>query len=136
MPKVDSQGVQIDYESVGDGPPIVLVHGFASSREGNWRRAGWLDRLTGSGRRVVALDCRGHGRSDKPHEPSAYDGQAMSEDVVAVMDAAGVEQADLMGYSMGGAIALDLVVRYPERFRSVIIGGAGLREDRADTERR
>ena len=62
----DSDGTTIAYDDVGEGPPIVLVHGFASSRDGNWRRPGWYDALAGAGRRVIALDCRGHGGSEKP----------------------------------------------------------------------
>ncbi len=125
MAKVTSNGVEIDYERVGDGPPILLVHGFASSKYGNWNQSGWYDFLTGAGREVIALDCRGHGRSGKPHESAAYDGSQMADDVLAVMDAAAVEKADLMGYSMGGGISLALVTREPSRFNSVVIGGAG-----------
>jgi pimeloyl-ACP methyl ester carboxylesterase len=130
MPYVESRGVSIHYKDTGpdsNTSPIVLVHGFSSSLDGNWRAAGWFDALTGAGRRVVALDCRGHGGSDKPHDPEAYSDFAMADDVLSVMDACAIERADLMGYSMGGGIALDLVLRDPQRFRSVILGGAGLR---------
>ncbi len=125
MATVNSNGVEIDYERMGDGPQIVLVHGLASSKHGNWNQSGWYDFLTGAGREVIALDCRGHGRSGKPHESTAYDGSQMADDVLAVMNAAGVEKADLMGYSMGGGISLALVTREPSRFYSVVIGGAG-----------
>jgi pimeloyl-ACP methyl ester carboxylesterase len=74
----------------------------------------------------MALDCRGHGSSGKPHTSDAYDGNQMADDVIAVMDAAGLERADLMGYSMGARIAMNLLARYPDRFSSVVIGGAGL----------
>ncbi len=136
MATTTSNGVLIAYETAGNGPPIVLVHGFASSRDGNWKAMGWFDHLVNDGRRIVALDCRGHGESGKPHDSAAYDGPRMSEDVIAVMDTAGVEEADLMGYSMGGGIALDLLARHPGRFRSVIIGGAGLGGPSAGTSRR
>ncbi|HEU0167638.1 MAG TPA: alpha/beta fold hydrolase [Chloroflexota bacterium] len=136
MPIVDSHGVPIHYEVAGDGAPIVLVHGFASSLQGNWGRTGWIDLLRAQGRQVVGLDCRGHGSSGKPHDSAAYDGHAMPEDVVAVMDAAGVGRADLMGYSMGGWISLNLLSRHPDRFRSAIIGGAGLRTAAAEPTRR
>jgi pimeloyl-ACP methyl ester carboxylesterase len=136
MATITSNGVPIVYETVGNGPPIVLVHGFASSRDGNWKSQGWFEYLVNEGRQVVALDCRGHGESGKPHDSAAYDGNQMSEDVVAVMDAAGIEKADLMGYSMGGGIALDLLVRHPGRFGLVIIGGAGLGGPGSDTSRR
>jgi pimeloyl-ACP methyl ester carboxylesterase len=75
---------------------------------------------------VVGLDCRGHGGSGKPHDPAVYGDPLMLGDVLAVMDAAALERVDLMGYSMGGAIALALMARFPERFTSVIVGGAGL----------
>src|SRR3954451_6464620 len=101
MPTVQSAGVPIDYEVIGAGPPIVLVHGFLSSFEGNWGQSGWIEFLVGLGRMVVGLDIRGHGESGKPRERGAYDLQLMAGDVLAVMDANGVEHADLMGYSMG-----------------------------------
>ena len=136
MPIVDSSGVPIHYEVTGDGAPIVLVHGFASSLQGNWSRTGWIDFLTARGRQVIGLDCRGHGASGKPHDSAAYDGHAMPDDVLTAMDAAAVDRADLLGYSMGGWISLNLLSRHPERFRRVIIGGAGLRTAAADPARR
>ena len=125
MPTFDSSGVPINYIVEGSGPPLVLVHGFASSLDGNWRAPGIIDALVKAGRQVIALDCRGHGKSGKPHDPRAYDGWAMSDDVPALMDHLGVQQADLVGYSMGGVIVTSLLVRRPERFRSVIIAGIG-----------
>jgi pimeloyl-ACP methyl ester carboxylesterase len=125
MPTFDSNGVAINYIVEGEGPPIVLVHGFASSLQGNWKAPGIVDALVGAGRKVIALDCRGHGRSGKPHEPDAYGGTAMSDDVIALMDVLDVAKADLMGYSMGGFIASALMVSHPDRFNSVILSGVG-----------
>lgn len=125
MPVLDVDGVPIHYIDEGDGPAIVLVHGFASSLHGNWRAPGIVDVLVRSGRRVVALDCRGHGRSGKPHDPDAYGGTVMADDVIALMDHLGIDVADLFGYSMGGFISASLLVRRPERFRSVILAGVG-----------
>ncbi|HEY7801925.1 MAG TPA: alpha/beta hydrolase [Dehalococcoidia bacterium] len=125
MPEFDSNGVSINYIDEGSGPAVVLVHGFASSLQGNWRAPGIVDALIATGRRVVALDCRGHGRSGKPHDPTAYDGTKMADDVIALMDHLHIDVADLMGYSMGGGIAASLLVRHPERFRSVILAGVG-----------
>jgi pimeloyl-ACP methyl ester carboxylesterase len=136
MPTVQSAGVRIQYEVQGDGPPIVLVHGFSSSFDGNWRGQGWVEFLVGDGRKVIGLDCRGHGSSEKPHDPAAYAGHKMPDDVIAVLDDLGLEQVDLMGYSMGGWITVNLLSRHAGRFRSAIVGGAGLRTAAADPARR
>lgn len=125
MPTIDSGGVTISYVVEGSGFPVVLVHGFASSVRGNWRGPGIIDALVAAGRRVVALDCRGHGASGKPHDPESYSGSRMTDDVIAVMDHEGIERSDLMGYSMGGFIAASLLVRQPERFGRVILAGVG-----------
>jgi pimeloyl-ACP methyl ester carboxylesterase len=124
MPFFDSDGLKIHYEDRGSGDPAVLVHGFASNAKNNWGVTGWLD-LLACDRRVVALDCRGHGQSDKPHERGAYTATSMEDDVIALMDHAGIRRALLMGYSMGGRISMGLLVRYPERFRAVVLGGIG-----------
>jgi pimeloyl-ACP methyl ester carboxylesterase len=124
MPFFDSDGLKIHYEDRGTGDPAVLVHGFASNAENNWGMTGWLD-LLARDHRVVALDCRGHGQSDKPHERAAYAASAMEDDVIALMDHAGIRRALLMGYSMGGRISMGLLLRYPQRFRAVVLGGIG-----------
>ena len=118
-------GVRIAYETVGEGPSVVLVHGFAASRRQNWKEPGWYDTLTGAGYRVVAMDCRGHGESDKPHDPAAYDHTIMAEDVVAVMEAANAVPAFLMGYSMGGFISMHVLMDHPDFLKKVVIGGVG-----------
>ena len=125
MPTIDSIGVTISYVAEGGGPPVVLVHGFASSVQGNWRAPGIIDALDAAGRRVVAIDCRGHGESAKPHDPEAYSGSRMPDDVIAAMDREAIDRADLIGYSMGGAIAASLLVTSPERFGRVILAGVG-----------
>ncbi|MDE2182843.1 MAG: alpha/beta hydrolase [Alphaproteobacteria bacterium] len=117
-------GTRIAFGSKGEGRPVVLIHGFASSREQNWVSTGWIDRLAHSGFRVVSSDCRGHGHSDKPHAPEAY-GEHMIEDILAVMDAAGVPAADVMGYSMGAMLAIRLMMSHPERVRRVVAAGIG-----------
>jgi pimeloyl-ACP methyl ester carboxylesterase len=128
--------VPIHYAVIGQGPPIVLVHGFSSSFERDWRRSGWVDFLVGEGRRVIGLDLRGHGRSGKPHAPEAYAGNRIPDDVLAVMDAVGVEQVDVIGYSMGALVALNLLARRPERFASAVVGGIGLPRPSSDPEQR
>ena len=121
---VAADGVRIAYEIVGEGAPIILAHGFASDRKQNWKDVGWYETLTGAGYRVVALDFRGHGESDKPHDDGAY-GDKMLGDVLSVMDAGGIERADLMGYSMGAILSIGLVMSAPQRFRRVVLGGIG-----------
>jgi pimeloyl-ACP methyl ester carboxylesterase len=118
-------GIRIAYETVGTGDPVVLVHGFAASRVQNWKDPGWYDTLVGAGFRVIAMDCRGHGESDKPHDPSFYDHTIMAEDVVAVIEAAGAGNAFLMGYSMGGFLSMHVLMDHPELLRKVVLGGVG-----------
>jgi pimeloyl-ACP methyl ester carboxylesterase len=120
----DSDGVTIHYEVFGEGKPIILVHGFASSTNGNWVSTGWIEALTPI-RQVVALDCRGHGLSGKPHDAQAYAGGQMADDVVRLMEHLRIERADLFGYSMGAGISLQLLVGHGDRFDSVVLGGIG-----------
>jgi pimeloyl-ACP methyl ester carboxylesterase len=119
----DSDGVRIRYLDLGEGEAVVLLHGFALSAEVNWGLTGLLDSLPQE-YRMLALDQRGHGRSDKPHEPEDY-GLEFVEDVVRLLDALEIEKAHIVGYSMGGSLALRLAADHPDRVRSVVIGGAG-----------
>jgi pimeloyl-ACP methyl ester carboxylesterase len=130
MPFFDSAGVRIHYEVFGEGEPLVLVHGFVANLQVNWVATGWVDTLRPL-RQVIALDCRGHGESDKPYDPAAY-GEAMADDVVRMMDHLEIERADLMGYSMGGRISLDLMTRYGDRFSRAVLGGVGAGATRRD----
>lgn len=118
-------GVRLAYDVVGQGPPVFLIHGFASGRTQNWKDAGWYQALTGAGYRVVAMDCRGHGESDKPHEVEFYGHDKMAEDARTVMAAAGIVPTFLMGYSMGGFISLHLLLEHPDELRKLAIGGVG-----------
>lgn len=131
-------GVAIAYDVAVDGPPIVLIHGFGANRAITWRNTNWYDWLTRAGRQVIALDCRGHGMSGKPHEREAYDDRRMLADVLAVLDARGLEAADVVGYSMGGYLTINLVHEAPERVRRAVIAGVGksyfsVWTDRAET---
>jgi pimeloyl-ACP methyl ester carboxylesterase len=121
-----SQASRFTTKSLETGPPIFLVHGFTHSLHTNWVSTGWIDFLTDAGRQVIALDLRGHGNSDKPHDPAPYAGTLMADDVIAVMDAVGLKRADLMGYSFGGWLTVSLLSRHAARFNSAVVGGAGL----------
>ncbi len=118
-------GVRIAYDIAGEGAPIVLVHGFGASRVQNWRAPGWYETLTGAGYRVIALDCRGHGESDKPHAPTFYGESTMASDIALMMQATGYAFAFVMGYSMGGSLTIRLMSDQPKRARAVVIGGVG-----------
>ncbi len=101
------------------------MHGFGSSRLQNWKSTGWYGGLTEAGFSIVAMDCRGHGDSGKPHEESAYGHDRMAQDVIAVMDAAGLNSALVCGYSMGGFIGLRLLAAHSERVTRLAIAGVG-----------
>lgn len=126
MPQFTYDGVEIAFFDQGDGEPIVLVHGFASTKEVNWIVPGWVATLTGAGRRVIALDNRGHGASAKLYDPAAYRSPIMAEDVRALIDHLGLPRADVMGYSMGARIAAFLALAHPTRVRSAVLGGLGM----------
>lgn len=105
---------------------IILVHGFASSHRINWVDTSWTTRLTESGFRVIALDNRGHGQSDKLYQPELYTPLIMAEDVIALMDHLHIAQADIMGYSMGARITAVLACHFQTRLRSALLGGLGI----------
>lgn len=121
---VAPDGVRLAYNVTGEGEPVLLVHGFASSREQNWGSTGWIERLARAGYRVVSFDFRGHGHSDKPHDPEAY-GPRMLDDMLAVMQATGLEAPYIMGYSMGAIISIRFLVLYPERVSKLVAAGIG-----------
>lgn len=123
MPRFHHDNVEIAYLDEGEGEPIVLIHGFASNAAVNWVQPGWLATL--KGRRVIALDNRGHGASTKLYDPAAYHSAAMASDVAALLDHLGLGRADVMGYSMGARIAAFLALRNPQRVRSAVFGGLG-----------
>jgi len=122
LPQVS--GVKIHYETFGQGKPIILLHGFPLSFQLNWVGTNWVEPLLPV-RRVVGLDCRGFGDSDKPHDPQAYGVENMAGDILRLMDHLGIDKADLLGYSMGAMISAHLLFNHSERFTSVILSGAG-----------
>ena len=117
-------GIELSYLDSGRGVPVVLLHGFASDSYRNWVGPGVFDAIRATGRRVVALDARGHGASDKPHDEAAYSHRAMVRDVQALLDHLGAEVADVCGYSMGAITTVQLPPLEP-RVRSVVLGGIG-----------
>jgi len=121
-----SDGIEIHYLDVGEGDPVLLIHGFASNIEANWVSTGWVSALTQAGRRVIALDNRGHGQSEKLYEPERYGAPAMAEDAVRLMDHLGIGKADIIGYSMGSRISAFLTFAHPDRVRSLVFGGLGI----------
>ena len=127
MPRFTHDGVEIAFLDEGEGEPIVLVHGFASNKEVNWVGPGWVTALTRAGRRVIALDNRGHGASGKLYDPAAYHSAVMAEDVRALIEHLGLPNADVMGYSMGARITAFLALSHPGRVRSAVLGGLGIR---------
>lgn len=124
-----SDGVRLHYELHGHegGRPIVVVHGFASHYRLNWVGTKWQEALTHAGFRVIGLDCRGHGSSDKPHDSAAYAGGTMAADVVRLLDHLHLARADYLGFSMGARIGLQAVLDHPERWRSAVLAGLGTR---------
>lgn len=119
--------IEIAYLDEGEGEPIVLVHGFASNKNVNWVFPNWVATLTRAGRRVIALDNRGHGQSSKLYDPAEYHIGLMANDVRALLDHLDITRADVMGYSMGGRITAFLALDQPDRVRSAILGGIGIR---------
>src|SRR5499427_1611811 len=120
MASFTNGAVEIAYLDEGEGEPIVLVHGFASTKEVNWVNPGWVATLTRAGRRAIALDNRGHGASSKRYDPLDYHVDKMADDVRALMDHLGLDRCDTMGYSLGARIGAFLAVQQPDRVRSLI----------------
>jgi pimeloyl-ACP methyl ester carboxylesterase len=123
----DSDGVRIHFEVNGPehGNPLVAVHGFASDYQLNWVGSRWQETLTTAGFRVIGLDCRGHGHSDKPHDRDAYAVATMADDVQRLLDRLDIETAAYLGYSMGARIGLELILRAPRKVMRAVLGGIG-----------
>jgi pimeloyl-ACP methyl ester carboxylesterase len=123
-PNFDSDGVKIHYVVQGkeDGEPVLLIHGFTLNIEGQWDP---VIKVLEKDYKVLALDCRGHGGSEKPHDPKKY-GLEMTRDAVRLLDHLKIDKAHVVGYSMGAGITLQMAARYPERVRTATLGGGGL----------
>lgn len=118
-----SDGVKIHYLTQGKGTPVVLIHGYTGSAQGNWFSNGVAEALA-KNHLVVALDCRNHGKSDKPQ----LNGPGKAEDVIELMDHLKIQKAHLHGYSMGGGIVGRLLVLIPDRIITAAFGGSGIQE--------
>jgi pimeloyl-ACP methyl ester carboxylesterase len=129
MNRFNSGGLTLAFDDIVPATPamgtVLLVHGFATSRVENWRRLGWLSAFERRGYRTIALDLRGHGESDKPHDPAAYGRDRMTGDITALMDHLALGPVILMGYSMGAHLSLRLALDAPGRVDRLILGGVG-----------
>jgi pimeloyl-ACP methyl ester carboxylesterase len=125
-----SNGVNLRYIVEGQGPPVVLIHGLTVDSDWQWAEPGIIKALA-KNYRIIAMDCRGHGKSDKPHEPAVY-GIEMVEDVRRLLDHMKIKKAHIVGYSLGGAIALKFLVTHPGRCSSVILGETAVYHEHYD----
>ena len=124
MPHVNNNGVRIEYELLGQGEPLVLIHGW--SCEGRyWREFGYVAKLSEEFT-VIIPDLRGHGRSDKPRNGDFTDA-AFASDVVAVLDDAGIDSAHVFGYSLGGWVVFELIANHSARIKTPITTAANRR---------
>jgi pimeloyl-ACP methyl ester carboxylesterase len=124
----DAKGVKIHFLIEGTGEPVVLIHGLDSSARVNWQMPGTIDALARD-HQVIAVDLPGYGESDKPADPAAY-GEQWVDDVILLLNHLNIRKAHIVGYSMGGMVALKLIAEHPDRVISGTLGGAGwLRED-------
>ena len=127
MHKFNSGGVEIAYETAGEGTPILLIHGFASNARVNWWDTGWVKTLTDAGRCVITIDNRGHGASEKLYDSALYPAAEMAEDARRLLDHLGIGQADVMGYSMAARVSAFLTIAHPDRVRRAVFAGLASR---------
>jgi pimeloyl-ACP methyl ester carboxylesterase len=127
MQTFSSDGVRIAFidesPAGGSADPVLLIHGFASSVRYNWRETGWIAFLVRNGFRVVAVDNRGHGESEKLYDPKDYGVALMAGDARRLLDHLGIARAHVMGYSMGARICAALAIGHPDRVRSAVFAG-------------
>lgn len=128
MPHFTHDDLRIAYLDEGDrdATPALLIHGFASNSTVNWVSPSWVKTLVDAGYRVVALDNRGHGDSDKPHETEAYTPERMAGDAFALLRHLDIESAHVLGYSMGARIAAFMALENPGVMKSAVFGGLGI----------
>ncbi|WP_029006178.1 alpha/beta fold hydrolase [Azorhizobium doebereinerae] len=126
MPSFLSDGLELAYLDEGEGAPVLLIHGFASTKEINWVYPGWVKTLNDAGRRVIAFDHRGHGASAKLYDPAEYHTGLMAGDAYNLLHTLGIPQADVIGYSMGARVTAQLAISHPEVVRKAVLGGLGI----------
>ena len=127
MQKFNSDGVEIAFDVWGEGPPILLIHGFASNFQVNWVATSWVKTLVAAGRRVIAIDNRGHGQSEKLYDSALYSAPIMADDAARLLQHLRIEKADVMGYSMGARISAVLTMQHPAMVRRAIFAGLASR---------
>jgi pimeloyl-ACP methyl ester carboxylesterase len=125
MPSFQNAGVRLHYEVRGEGRPVVFLHGGTVSFQANYAAFGWPEQFLHRGCRVVGLDFRGHGQSDKPHDAGAYGTASVASDVTALLNHLGLDCVDLVAYSIGTAVALHLLQTLPMRIRRVALVATG-----------
>lgn len=125
---IESGDIKIAYFDVGprEGEPVLLIHGFASTAHVNWVFTGWVKTLTEAGYRIIALDHRGHGASDKPHDSESYSPNLMAKDATNLLDHLSIEDAHFIGYSMGARVSAFVAKSEPQYVRSLTLGGLGI----------
>ena len=123
MQKFNSAGVEIAFKDRGHGEPVLLIHGFASNYAVNWVATGWEKTLLEAGYRVIMVDNRGHGHSQKLYTPADYSAPVMADDARRLLDHLGIEKAAVMGYSMGARISAFLTINYPQHVSRVVFAG-------------
>jgi pimeloyl-ACP methyl ester carboxylesterase len=119
-------GFDIGFIDQGEGDPVLLIHGFASSHMANWVSPGWVKTLTDAGYRTIALDNRGHGASSKSYDPDDYTPGRMAGDSAALLSHLGLSRAHVMGYSMGARLAAFLALQEPTMVATLVFGGLGI----------
>jgi pimeloyl-ACP methyl ester carboxylesterase len=123
MQKFNSDGVEIAFDVVGDGPPVLLVHGFASTSRINWGETGWVRVLTEAGRQVITFDHRGHGESEKLYDSSKYSAVTMADDAARLLRHLNIPHADIIGYSMGARVTAFMLINHPDLVRRAVLAG-------------
>lgn len=126
MPDFSAAHIRLSYLDEGVGDPVLLIHGFASNKQINWVYPSWVTTLKEAGYRVIAIDNRGHGDSDKLYETAAYPATVMAEDAYRLIKHLDLGRCHVMGYSMGARISAFLALRWPDQVRSVVFGGLGI----------